>query len=314
MEVQVESAFISPSEIVFSSARRLPWLFRPVVRAIFRMYPYRATPHWVLRHLKEMLGIRTSRKMKVEGFTIETDPFDGPGLEFWQSGLTEPETQELFLTILRPGMVLLDVGAYVGQFTLISSRATSGDIRIFSFEPTPEVFRQLRRNIQANKCAHVTCIQAALSDKPGKAKFYFYPDSHDQNSLRALASSDARFAQVNVETVDSISEKYSIDRMDIIKVDVEGNELAVLKGASLSLARFRPILIIEISRHQSTYGYTGADIKAYLNGFGYNTFRVLLGARPPYEYSPNEISAESSHFNILAVPGEASVPFKRNNQ
>jgi FkbM family methyltransferase len=313
MDIPVNSAFVTPSNILLSSARRLPWLFRPVMRAFFRVYPYRySTPHWVLRSLKEILGIRISRKMEVDGFKIAADPFDGPGYIFWQSGLTEPETQRLLSAILRPGMVMVDVGAYVGQFTLISSRVANNEIRIFSFEPTPDVFRQLCRNVKANRCAHVTCIQAALSDTPGKANFYFYPESHDQNSLRALASSDASCVEVAVETIDSISDKYLIDRIDVIKVDVEGNELSVLKGARRSLAQFRPVLIIEVSRHQRAYGYTGADIKTLLREFCYDAFRVQPGTCPPYEFSANEINSRVSHFNIVAIPSEATLQFERN--
>src|SRR3984893_18651282 len=290
-EIQTDSASLTPSGVILSSARRLPWLFRPLVRTLFLTYPYQwSTPHWVLRTLKEILGIRISRRMEIGGFTIEVDPFDGPGRDFWQTGLTEPPTRDLVSRILRPGMVMLDIGAYIGQFTLVSSRATNDEIRIFSFEPTPGVFRQLCRNIQANKCAHVTCIQAALSDRSGRAKFYFYPESHDQNSLRALASSDATYAEVSVETIDSIAEQYSIDRMDLVKVDVEGNELSVLKGARRSLTRFRPVLIVEISRHQRTYGYTGAEVKNFLDEYGYNTFRVEAGTCPPYVFSDDEIS------------------------
>ena len=297
------------SSVVISSARLLPWLFRPLVRGLFLAYPYRrGSPHWVLLQLKENLGIRVSRRMKVDGFTIEADPFDGPGHTFWQTGLTEPETRNLLSRFLRPGMVMLDVGAYVGQFTLVASRATGDEIRIFAFEPTPDVFHQLRRNVQANHCSHVTCIQAALSDKPGRGKFYLYSQSHDQNSLRPLIP-DARCVEVTVETIDAISEKHKIGQIDLIKIDVEGNEFCVLKGARQSLARFRPVLIIEVSKHQQSYGYTGAALKEFVSDLGYSIYRVEAGQCPPYVPRDDEINLNVSHFNIVGVPRERPALF-----
>jgi FkbM family methyltransferase len=203
-------------------------------------------------------------------------------------------------------MLMMDVGAYIGQFALVASRGEG--VRVLAFEPTPAVFRQLRRNIELNHCSRVTCVQAALSDKPGRAKFYFYPESHDQNSLRPLAGARAVSVDVAIETVDSIAARYGLDRVDLIKVDTEGNELAVLKGARQSLLRLRPTLIIEISRHQPAYGYTGADIRTFLVDLGYGVYRIEQDRCRPYE--PREDDCKTlSHFNIVAVPENQDAPF-----
>jgi len=240
----------------------------------------------------------------VDGFLLYSDPFDGSGHTFWRTGLTEPETRELLIAILGPGMVMLDVGAYVGQFTLVASRAARGAMRVFAVEPTPTVFRQLRKNVHANKCINVTCIEAALSDRPGKATFYCFPRSHDQNSLRPLQSSTAHSIEVAVETVDGIAEQYHVDRIDLIKVDVEGNELAVLNGAKRVLQRFKPLVIVEVSRHQRSYGYTGAALKRLFHDLDYVTFRIQSPACVPYVPCDDEINEGVPNFNILAVSRE----------
>jgi FkbM family methyltransferase len=296
------------SKVIFSMASRWPGLFRPAVSAVLSMYPYRSgEPHWVLSDLKELLGVRVSRRMEVDGLVIHADPFDGPGRKFWSVGLTEPEMLNLLSRVLSVGMVMFDVGAYVGQFSLVASRACKGQITILAFEPTPQVFEQLQENIEANNCKGVKCIQAALSDKPGQAKFYIYPESHDQNSLRPLASRDARSVDVTVETIDSICEQQNLTRLDFVKIDVEGNELGVLKGAVQTLARFHPLLTVEISRHQQAYGYSGAELRITLDAAGYDVYRVETFPCQPYIPVDGEINDKVSHFNILAVPRNAIV-------
>lgn len=250
--------------------------------------------------LKEQFAIRTSRQIRVEDFVIEVDPFEAPGRALWRTGFTEPETRKLLTKLLKPHTVMLDIGAYVGQFSLVASRLVS-DVSIFAFEPTPSVFEQLQRNVELNGCQNVVCLNVALSDRPGKANLYTYPESADQNSLRRLNTASTASVEISVETVDCFVKRRKLARLDTIKIDVEGNELAVLRGARESLLRFRPALIVEISRHQRVYGYTGAEIKLLLAELGYNTFRIGDGDYPPYEPSNNEIHLGCSHFNILAV-------------
>src|SRR6185312_182451 len=125
------------SAIVLSAARRFHWLARPAVRLYFTVCPRSHQPHWLLRELKETLAVRISRTMDIDGFQIQVDPFDGPGHVFWRTGLTEPETRRVLAGIIKPGMVMLDIGAYVGQFTLVASRVAGDQLKILAIEPTP---------------------------------------------------------------------------------------------------------------------------------------------------------------------------------
>jgi FkbM family methyltransferase len=255
--------------------------------------------------LKEQLGVRISKEMNVDGLKITADPFDGPGPKLRRVGLIEPEMREMLSRVLKPGMTLFDVGAYIGQFCLAASNLCEGQLDVIAFEPTPNVFAQLQRNAKTNHFPKLTCIQAALSDKPGIAKFFFFPESYDQNSLRPLADSAAQCIDVKVETLDSVCSQRSISRLDFLKIDVEGNELAVFRGAQQSLNRFRPLVMFEISRHQSAYGYGGAEIKQFLEQSGYELYR--MGQLPYRLYTPSTdvIDNATSHFNVLAVPRES---------
>jgi FkbM family methyltransferase len=244
--------------------------------------------------------------MEVAGLTIEADPFDGPGHIFWKKGLTEPETRNLVDRLLTSGAVMFDVGAYVGQFSLVAAQL--GYSRVYAFEPTPSVFRQLQRNVTLNGCNNVTCVSTALSDHIGTMRFYTYPGSADQNSLWPLHPTMARSFEVPVTTIDAVVSEQALERIDVIKIDVEGNELAVLLGAGATLKELRPTLIIEISRHQQAYGYSGFDIHALLTKQRYNCFHIGAGGLIPYVPRRDEIHAACTHFNIAALPGEQKAP------
>ena len=294
------------SDAVERLARRAPWIARPVVWTIIQVFPYKiAHPHWLILRLKEILGLRASRKMHMQrGLTIRTDPFDGPGMLIWKQGCPEPETIALLERVLKPGMVFVDVGAYVGQFTILASRLVSLGGTVHSFEPTPDVFKQLRRNVLSNRCSNVRCNDLAISDTTGHADLFIYPGSHNQNSLRELVPSASPSIRVKVGTLDDYGPFETLQRIDVIKLDVEGNELPVLRGATHLLHRFAPLLVVEISRHQFTYGYNGSDVALHLRKAGYQLYRLDRDGNGPLGvYCPtgNEISENCTHFNIVAV-------------
>lgn len=309
------------SELVIRIVSWTPWLFRPLVWIVFQVYPYRiAEPSKLWHRLKYMLGIRTSRRIHLsDGFIIKADPFDGPGRILWKIGPTEPETIELFKRIVRPGMVFVDAGAYVGQFSLFASRLVGSAGQVHAFEPTPAVFRQLQWNMRNNGCDNVVCNQLALSDSQSKHNLYFYPGSLDMNSLRPPGTSIGRKQvigriPVEVETLDHYCAANRLNHVDCMKIDVEGNELAVLRGGQVLLGRNKTVVVVEISQFQQGFGYHGKDIAHYLAGMGYYLYR--LGHTPLTPYTPQAEDFCNRdpfyHFNVLAVHGDALGIYRLN--
>ena len=291
------------SQAIFATAQKYPFLARPLVRGACSLSVIMGRrPHWALMRLKEILQIRLNRRMNVDGFVIEVDPLDGPGSRFRRDGLTEPETHALFEEVLKPGMVMIDIGAYIGEFSLVAARAMQGIGRILCLEPTPSVFAQLERNLKRNAWSNVEAIHSAVSDYDGTATFYVRIGSNDQSSLHPLAPGEQISYNVPVTTVDALVARTRLERLDLMKVDVEGHEISVLRGAREMIRRFRPALVIEISRHQRAVGYSGAAIKAFLDELNYDSFRLEAGGRVPYLPAPGEINESISHFNILALP------------
>jgi FkbM family methyltransferase len=295
--------FMGRSQVILAAAQKFPGVSRPLVHGACALSAAMGRrPHWLLMRLKDTLQVRLASRARIDGFLIESDPLDGLGQMLRTEGLTEPETRALFEEFLRPGMTVLDIGAYIGQFSLIAWRTMKGTGRIICVEPTPVVFAQLKRNLELNHCDNVQPVRAAVSDREGDATFYVHVGSNDQSSLHSLAGEDQVSYQVRVTTVDALAASAALDSLHLVKIDVEGNELSVLHGAAKTLERFRPYLIIEISRHQRTVGYSGADIKAVLERLGYDCFRLGPQGRSPYQPTPDEINEQVRYFNILAIP------------
>jgi FkbM family methyltransferase len=150
----------------------------------------------------------------------------------------EMGTEKLLRRVLSDGAVFVDVGANIGYFTKLASRLVGATGRVFAFEPMPAALRLLRMN--TSQLPNVTVLPLALSDMKGAATFYVRKKG-DTSSL----SHDPGANPVPV-TVDTLDESLAGQpRIDVIKIDVEGSELEVLRGGRAILERKRPIVYFE---------------------------------------------------------------------
>jgi FkbM family methyltransferase len=182
------------------------------------------------------------------------------------SNFYERETTNLLLD-LNPE-TFVDVGTHIGRFSLILANKGS---RVVSIEPSKDNFRALNKNIKLNNLQDkIKAINIGCSDKNGKTVLYFVPQNEGLTSLEKRGG--ARKEIINVKTLDSLckSLNVSINANDVIKVDVEGFELNVLKGASNILKKGKSLLIIEITDKARE-----KSIKDYLSKFGYVNTKVL---------------------------------------
>jgi FkbM family methyltransferase len=155
----------------------------------------------------------------------------------------EPELTHLE-KVLSPGMTFVDVGACYGIYTLAASKIVGGTGHVIAFEPSSRALPILRKNIALNNLTNVQAFPLALSEKSGRAWLYRHPNV----GCDSLASDDS-FTEEAEETVtellDNILRQLDIDRVDVIKMDVQGAEEWVLRGARKTLTSMRPIVIFE---------------------------------------------------------------------
>ena len=183
------------------------------------------------------------------GLPIEVDPRDLVGGFIARHGYWEPEIVAFVERWLRPGMTVVDAGAHVGQYTLLASRAVGAGGRVHAFEPHPVLFRALQRNIARAGCANVVAAPLALGAVQDERPFFLHAvDNLGGSSLRAVSPED-RAVPVQLTTLDAHLAAHGGLRVDLLKIDVEGAERDLLRGADLTL-RASPdiVLVIEFLR------------------------------------------------------------------
>lgn len=201
------------------------------------------------------------------------------GQIFWHGSYSR-EIIFLLKRILRPGMVFIDCGANVGEVSLVAAKLVGATGRVLAFEPVDRFANQLERNVRANRLDWIEICRCGLSERRGQAVIYtadvVYSDGTQHDGLGTLYPSPGRThpeQAVPLETLDAALSGRGLTA-DVIKLDIEGGELAALKGAGETLSK-GPDLIIEIGEATCrAAGYRGSDILSFLEPFGYRFHRI----------------------------------------
>jgi FkbM family methyltransferase len=168
--------------------------------------------------------------------------------------------------------VFIDIGANVGHLALTAAARRTGTI-VLAVEPNPCTAAILRKNVARNGLARaITVIEVACGDKAGPALFFM--SSTDHSGKSSLSESSAGRARkkitVALQKVDEIVEAHRLPTVELVKIDVEGNELAVLKGMERTISMFRPSILVEIvPTLLAAFGVREYDIDDFLVGRGY---------------------------------------------
>ncbi|MBB5774259.1 FkbM family methyltransferase [Nonomuraea jabiensis] len=192
--------------------------------------------------------------------------------------LSEPELLGLAEHV-RPGAVCFDIGAAYGMYTYPLARLAGPAGQVHSFEPLPVPYRILEAGWRAIGARNVRVTNAALSSSTGYQRLRLpyrfglpiHGWAHLEEGLKHPGSSAAaRIVEVPVYTVDRVCELRELPRVDFIKMDVEGYEAEVLKGAEWTIEQHRPALLLEIEdRHLGKYGRDSAEVAGSLLARGY---------------------------------------------
>lgn len=216
------------------------------------------------------------------------------------------ETHELAFVgrFLQPGMIVLDVGAHHGLYTLLASKLVGSRGKVVAFEPSPRERRALRLHLMLNLCRNVTIQGLALGNENADANLFVVEGRQTGcNSLRPPdvfgATSPIR---VRVTRLDHWLDSQKIAQVDFIKLDVEGAELDVLRGAQRLLDRRpRPVILAEVQDVRTQpWGYRATEIIQYLSRKAYKWMYLTdHGTLEGLELSANEFEG-----NFIAVPEE----------
>jgi FkbM family methyltransferase len=209
-------------------------------------------------------------------------------------GTYEPKVTNALKLLIQPGMRCIDAGAHIGFFTCQLAKKVGKFGKVFAFEPHPENFKLLKKNVYENKLqSRIELSNSACSDNEGT----FLASKYNHMCIVGDVE-EADKVKVNLVVLDNvISEK-----IDFVKMDIEGHEPKALNGMKRILSKDRPIILIEINNQwlKMCSSVSGRDLLALLNSFDYNCFTLDDSSQP---INPETFSTDIQ-FNteILAMP------------
>jgi len=227
----------------------------------------------LIRNFDYYFGIveptRRGRRLLVDYRKTALHALRPAGLAFWFPELPEAmETTAIYLerAALGPGEIVLDLGAYAGGAAYHFSRAVGSAGRVFAFEPDPKSFDCLLRNIELHRLENVIPDRRGVWSESGRVLFQAEGNLGSAVVDASDRASDER-RWVDVVSLDDFAREARLERVDFVKMDIEGSEAAVLASAGAFLQKFRPNLIIEVHRVRGER--TDASVIAILEACGY---------------------------------------------
>jgi FkbM family methyltransferase len=189
-------------------------------------------------------------------------------IAYWTGAYDTDGEVAVFLSLLKEGMTVVDVGANTGMYSLQAGVAVGPTGRVYAFEPFPDVYRRLSEHIRLNGASNVLGVPVALADREGVVTFHL-GRLGSQGSLFRVDTD--RAIQVGTRTLDSFLAEQGVGRVDVVKVDVEGAEMHVLRGMpELLSGATRPALMFEIcAAHLKAAGFTPAELFNAIVSYGY---------------------------------------------
>ena len=220
-----------------------------------------------------------------------------------QSGY-EPSETAFVHRLLKQGMTVLDIGANRGYYSLLASKLVGPRGHVFAFEPSPRERRFLRANLALNRCSNVTVEPIALGSQHKEAELFIAKGFETGcNSLLSRASElTGHTVPVPERTLDEYCEAHSLHSADLLKIDIEGGELAVFKGANNFLKRRpRPTILCEIIdqlTHQ--WGDEPSEVIQYLRDHSFYWFEIAATGN----LHPMPSDRTSFNGDYVAIPEE----------
>ncbi len=237
------------------------------------------------------------------GLRIVIQPKEQMSRAVFVSGLYEPATMIALRRLVTQDAVVIDAGANVGLLALACAAWTGANGRVLAFEPSSREFGRLAEHVRLNGFDQLEIHQHALGAEAGTQELKVAESRYSGlNTLGSTLAYDgvavAAIERVEVLTIDGVVARRRLTRLDVIKLDVEGAELEVLRGAADTIRRFRPVIVFEaLASALASHGRTTRELSDFINSLGYDLFRITeSGGTEPAR------AADGDAENLVAVP------------
>jgi len=238
---------------------------------------YKGLPEGVKKHLIKLYKhLPNSNRVvikTIDNITYELDLSLMIDSNIYYYGVYEPDTTKFINEFVKKDMVVLDIGANSGCHTLRFAKLVGDKGEVFAFEPT-KIFEKLHRNVKLNNFKNVTLENIALSDKNEVKEIAFAY----QWSLISSVKEEKEL--ISFITLDEYVQIQKINKIDLIKIDVDGYETKIIRGAQKTLKKFKPVIIIEFGKRlQERYGDTIEKLIELLSSLEYSFYSVDDGKK-----------------------------------
>jgi FkbM family methyltransferase len=221
----------------------------------------------------------------------------------------EPDIARIFLRVLRPGDTVIDVGGNAGFFTILAATLVGPTGQVATFEPDPGNVARLRQNVAVNGFAQVSIIDRPAVALPGTVSFYLNDDDSGGSALwdpgelpgNARSRETPRVLTLPGTTIDAEVARLELGAVRLLKIDTEGAEHAVLRGAAQLLAGAAvPFVICELHEFGlARLGSSQMALRGFMARLGYDTFMLYADGSLPRLVPPGTHIRTSHYYNML---------------
>lgn len=253
------------------------WLIQFYIRH-FR-FPHRGLKYFLrmLRFLK--MDQRLFEKKLPQGFCMLLSPFEHQQQQLLWYGSYDAHITRYLEKNLKAGETFLDIGANIGYYSLVAGSIDPG-IRVIAFEPVRSNFDKLKAHLGKNRLGQADAYPFAVGSTRGKVTiFHAGPDNEGMSALYPPENHRGSQEEVEMIDLDSWELTRSLQKIDLIKIDTEGNEKEVLRGMKELIKKHRPRIILECNPETLVrFGETPATLLKECEGLGYTVFNLTSGS------------------------------------
>lgn len=224
----------------------------------------------------------------------------------WVNGIWDQPIKSLMTAVLRPGDHFLDLGANIGYFTLLASQLVGPAGTVVAVEPSIRALRKLTNHVWLNECANVLVVSCAAGSERSQTRISLATESNIGGSALASGSTPLQRSEpVWVAPIDDVLGGGAFHPR-LIKVDVEGYELAALRGIQRLLEADHPCIVCEVTEEfLRRFGHSAAELVSYLEGLGYQPY--ALESLPDFKrIAAAELSDPTRQFNVAFIHDDSS--------
>ncbi len=240
--------------------------------------------------------------VRVRDLTLYVDAADEfIATELLAYGRYETAETDVFGRLLRPGMVVVDIGAHVGYYALMAAGPVAPEGCVYAFEPDPHNYALLTANVDVNRTPNTVCVPKAVSSRSGRVTLFLDRNNQGAHTLAEANIETAPGGRVEIDAL-SLDEFFRGRRVDLIKMDVQGAEGLVIDGASGLLEQHGPTILMEFwPGGLRRMGTDPGALLATLLGHGYS-IRVVeegLGAVADAPNTVVDLAERRRYVNLL---------------